>query len=165
MACSCIGAQGVLVYVMSSVIHPASTHHLPHAKHWARLPMRKLPTSSWTKLKGFVQLPLPQRGRKSISGTFDILSLGIEFGSKVHLKFHIPLTKIWNFWTYKRICKHIVLPSLTLSSLVARFCLPSKSTPRNNFHIFCFFFFLFSFKDSLFSFLREFESDADFFSS
>lgn len=38
---------------------------------------RKLPTYSWAKLKGFVQLPLPQRGRRSVSGPFDIFSLGI----------------------------------------------------------------------------------------
>lgn len=65
---------GVFTPVLS---HSASTHRFACANRGARLLVRNSPTSSWTEWKEFVQLPLPQRGRRSMHGAFDVLSLGI----------------------------------------------------------------------------------------
>lgn len=79
----------------SVLIQSANICHLPCASHGARLYTRNSPASLWTKLKGFVQLPSPQRERRSMYGTFDNDPLAyLKFGSRTYLKFHIPLTKV-----------------------------------------------------------------------
>lgn len=145
----------------SVLIQSANICHLPCASHGARLYTRNSPASLWTKLKGFVQLPSPQRERRSMYGTFDNDPLAyLKFGSRTYLKFHIPLTKVWNFQKYKEQVKIIGPYVPSLSSLRASlFCLLSKDDLRSICHIFCPFLGL----RSLLSPVREFGSDADFF--
>lgn len=127
--------------------YPWGTHQLIHGQRW----------------KGLSNCPCPKEreGPHMVPLTYYPLAY-LKFGSRAHLKFHIPLTKVWNFRTYKKIVKIVVLLAPSLSSLAARLsCLSFKGDLSSICHICCPFLGL---RSPLLSPLREFGSDTDFFS-
>lgn len=125
---------------------PPGIHQLLHGQSW----------------KGLSNCPHPKEreGPHMVPMTYDPLAY-LKYGSRTYLKFHIPLTKVWNFRKYKEQVK-IVGPDIpSLSSLRASlFCFLSKDDLRSICHIFCPFLGL---RSPLLSPVREFGSDADFF--
>lgn len=138
--------QTSITYLVPTVElgYPWGTHRLLHGQSWTGLSKCPRPTE--------------REGPHMVPLTYYPLAY-LKFGSRAHLKFHIRLTKAWNFQTYKKMVNIIFLLAPSLSSLVARlFCLPSNGDLRSICRIFCPFLGL---RRPLLSPLREFGSDAD----
>lgn len=157
------GAQDVLVCVMSSVLiqQVCFTYLVPaiergyQGRHY-----QLLHGQSWRDLSN---CPCPRERERDapylVPWTYYSLA-ELEFGSNVHLNIHMPLTTVGNFWMYTKLAKTIVLlfPFLHLQPDSA---FPSRVIWGGSAISSGFFSWL---KEPLFSSLRDFESDADFFS-
>lgn len=134
------GAQDVLVCVMSSVL----IQQVPFTSLCQ--PLSEATSEDITnffmdKVEGICPIALgPERERRSLSGTLDILFLGI---ARVWFKCTFKHSHALNYSrkllnVYKAGKDHS--SPLSLSSLAARFCFPFKSDLRRICHIFWVFF-------------------------